>query len=186
MTLGIDIDDTLTNTRDIQVIYWKEYVNTYPKEGYTEEIPNTINDFGDEYVQIFWDLYREKLSFTPTFKDNASNILYKLKEQGFKTCVITSRPDEKYENLKERLNNWFKDNNIPIDILYTNVRNKGLFCKENNIDILIDDSMSQINSAKENNVKAILFNNIPNYNGLQTDNWIDLYNIIMKLKEEQN
>lgn len=186
MRIGIDIDDTLVNTKEKQLIYWKDYVTKNPKEGYTEEIPNTINDFGDEYVQIFWDTYREQLSFSPTFKENASLILHKLKDNNFTLCVITSRPDAKYKDLKIRLKNWFNANDIPIDIIYTDVRNKGLFCKENNIDILLDDSLNQIKSAKENNVKTILFNNIPTYKELQTDNWLDLYNILIKLKEEQN
>ncbi len=184
MKIGIDIDDTLINTREKQLIYWKDYVTKNPKEGYTEEIPNTINDFGDEYVQIFWDTYREQLSFSPTFKENTSTVLHKLKEQGIIPCVITSRPDAKYKDLKIRLTNWFIENDIPIDIIYTDVRNKGLFCKENNIDILIDDSLSQINSAKENKVQTILFNNFKDYKGLQTDNWLDLYDILIKLKEE--
>lgn len=186
MLIGIDIDDTLVNTREKQLIYWADYVTKNPKEGYTKEVPNTINDFGDEYVQVFWDTYREQLSFTPTFKENTSVVLHRLKENNIIPCIITSRPDAKYKNLKLRLKNWLKENNIPIEILYTDVRNKGLFCKENNIDILIDDSLNQIKSAKENNVKAILFNNNPNYEGLQTDNWLDLYDILIKLKEEQN
>lgn len=186
MIIGIDIDDTLVNTKDKQITYWKDYVNKNPKEGYTEEIPNTINDFGDEYVQVFWDTYREQLSFSPTFKENTSTILHKLKGAGFTLCVITSRPDAKYKDLKQRLKDWFYKNNIPIEIIYTDVRNKGEFCKENNIDILIDDSLSQINSAKSNNIKTILFNNISNYEGLQTNNWLDLYDILTKLKEEQN
>lgn len=186
MKIGIDIDDTLVNTRELQMIYWKEFVNNNPQEGYNEEIPNSINDFGDKYVQTFWDAYREQLSFSPTFKDNTSTILHKLKNNDFTLCIITSRPDKKYKDLKIRIRKWFEKNNIPIDIIYTDVKDKGLFCKENNIDILIDDSLNQINSAKTNNVKTILFNNVPNYEGLQTDNWTNLYEILIKLKEEQN
>lgn len=186
MKIGIDIDDTLVDTKDIQKKYWKEYVTNNPKKGYTEKIPNSINDFGDLYVQDFWDIYRHELSYSPEFKKDTSTILHKLKDNNFTLCVITSRPDAKYKDLKLNLSNWFNSNNIPIDIIYTDVRDKGLFCKENNIDILIDDSLSQMKSAILNNVKAILFNNIPDYEGLQTDNWLDLYNIIISIKEEQN
>jgi len=149
MRIGIDIDDTLVNTKEKQLIYWKDYVTKNPKEGYTEEIPNTINDFGDEYVQIFWDTYREQLSFSPTFKENASLILHKLKDNNFTLCVITSRPDAKYKDLKIRLKNWFNANDIPIDIIYTDVRNKGLFCKENNIDMKLRSCVNDFEEIYE-------------------------------------
>jgi hypothetical protein len=60
---------------------------------------------------------------------------------------------------------------------------KGIFIKENNIDLLIDDSLKHINSANNLKKKCILFNNIKDYNGLQTDNWIDLYKIIKELSQ---
>lgn len=44
--------------------------------------------------------------------------------------LVSSRPDYKYENLKERITVLLDKNNISIDFMYTNVRNKGLFCKD--------------------------------------------------------
>ncbi len=35
--------------------------------------------------------------------------------------------------------------------------------------------------AKEYGINAILFNKNTNYEGLQTDNWLDLYEIIKKM-----
>lgn len=184
MTIGIDIDDTLTNTRDNQEKYWQEYIIKYPKEGYTSELPSTINDFGDDYVQLFWDEYREELSFNSSYKENASTILTKLKNEGYNLCIVTARRISKCPDLLERIKKAFQENNIPIDTIYTDMTDKGLFCKENNIDILIDDSLIHINSAINNNVKGILFNNDNSYTGYQTTNWLDIYDIINKIKEE--
>lgn len=178
MKIGIDIDDTLTNTKEQQIKYWKVYALKHPKEGYTTEIPKTINDFDDSYVQIFWDSYREQLSFQPSFKKDSSKVLNHLKKEGHVLCVITSRPDEKYENLHIRLKEWFKENKIPIDIIYTNVRDKGTFCKEHNIDLFIDDDIRHILSAQKYNIKTILFNKNKDYTGLQTTEWQEIENII--------
>lgn len=178
MKIGIDIDDTLTNTKEKQIIYWKEFINNHPKEGYNEDLPESINRFEDKFVQVFWDTYREQLSFNLSFKEGASFYLNKLKEDGHILSVVTSRPDAKYENLHEKLHNWFNQNNIPIDILYTDVRNKGLFCKENNIDILIDDDIKHIEIAKELGVIPILFNDNNLYNGYKVTSWKELYSII--------
>ena len=178
MTIGIDIDDTLTNTKDIQKIYWLKYYNSYPKEGYSSSIPSNINSFGDDYIQKFWDIYREELTFTPTFKDNCSSIIKKLNKDGHTLCVITSRPDEKYNDLLGQTKKWFKENNIDIDIIYTNIRDKASFLVEKNIDMLIDDDINHINKALSLGKKAILFNRNNNFKGLQTTNWLDLYDKI--------
>lgn len=185
MKIGIDIDDTLTNTKDIQLLYWQEYVTNHPKKGYDTNLPTTINDFGDEYVQTFWDTYREELSFNPSFKENASLVLNNLKKAGHKLCIITSRPDEKYQNLHQRLKEWFAENNIPIDIIYTNIRDKGSFCKDNNIDLFIDDDLKHIIKANSYNIKTILFNQNNKYDGLQSTNWLELYKIIKKIEKEE-
>lgn len=182
MKIAIDIDDTLTNTKDNQIKLWKEYYNSNPKVGFSEQLPSDINEFdADEYISIFWNTYREELSFNSTYKKDASTIIDKLKKDGHELCIVTSRPDDRYKNLKERIAKALKENNIHIDTIHTNARDKGLYCKEHNFDLLIDDNIKQINSAINNGLKAILFNESKEYKGLQTNNWKDLYNIIKTL-----
>jgi hypothetical protein len=81
------------------------------------------------------------------------------------------------------LSDWFKKNKINITEYHTSIMDKGIYIKENNIDLLIDDSLKHINSAKNLNKHCILFNNIKDYEGLQTDNWTDLYKIIKELSK---
>ena len=108
MRIGIDIDDTLTNTIELQKSFWQEYHHNHPNDDYTDEIPKNINTFGFKYIEDYWDIYREEL-FYPEFKENASLITNKLKKDGHELCVITSRPDYKYKDLHKRLEKWFKD-----------------------------------------------------------------------------
>jgi hypothetical protein len=179
MKIGIDIDDTLTNTVELQKSYWQEYVKNHPNKDYNEEIPKNINTFGYKYIEDYWDLYREPL-FYPSFKENASLVTNKLDNDGYELCVITSRPDYKYKDLHKRLEEWFKQNNIPIKTIYTNIKNKGHYCKKKNIDLLIDNDIAQINEANKYKVKAIMFNNLDEYKGLKTTDWLELYEIIKK------
>lgn len=178
MKIGIDIDDTLTNTKEKQIIHWKEYLKKYPQNKYTEKLPSNINTFGDPYINKFWDEYREELSFNTTFKKDASKVLHTLKSDGHTLCIITSRPDEKYKDLKLRLTKWFKENNIPITIFYTNIKEKALFAKNNNIDLIIDDDLIQCQNALKLNLKAILFNKDSLFNGPQATTWQEVYEII--------
>jgi len=182
MRIGFDVDDTLVNTKILQEKLWKEFFTNNYNSNYDINLPSNINGFDDEYISLFWDTYREQLSFSTTFKDNCSEVLHKLKNDGFELCVVTSRPDYKYDNLCERIKIWFKENNIPISIIYTNVKDKGKFVYDNDFDILVDDSLDHcINTINMGKI-SILFNRVDNYDGLMTDNWLELYNIIKKIR----
>lgn len=184
MKIAIDIDDTLTNTRENQLKLWKEFVQNNPNPDYSEELPYNINEFdAGEYIDEFWKIYRYKLSFESTYKEDTSTIIDKLKREGHELCIVTARPDSGYDNLKGRIENGLKNNNIHIDTIYTDARIKGIFCKEHNFDLLIDDSINQIKSANENNIKTILFNKDDSYPGLQTTTWKEIYDIIKKLNQ---
>lgn len=178
MRIGIDIDDTLTNTKEVQKIYWKKYHQSHPNDEYTDDIPDNINVFGYPYIEDFWEIYREQLSFDCTFKEGASQVLNRLRDEGHTICIITSRPDKKYKNLKGRLEKWFKDNNIYYDEIYTDSRHKGITAKENNVDIIIDDCDYHLEEAKENGIKGILFNDEESKEFPTVDNWYDLYSVI--------
>lgn len=182
MKIAVDIDDTLTNTRKEQIILWKEYYNNNPKEGYSESLPKKINEWGDDYIQAFWDINREHLSFNSSYKEDIQEIVDKLKEDGHQVCIVTSRRRNKYTNLEEKIKKALKENNIHIDKIYTDAYDKGSFCKEHGFDLLIDDDIKHILSAQNHGLKAILFNENKEYTGLQTTTWKDLYNIIKTLK----
>ncbi len=183
MKIAIDIDDTLTNTKENQIKLWKEYYNKNPKEGFSENLPKEINEFNiDEYIDIFWDTYREELSFNSSYKQDTSPIIKKLQDEGHKLCIVTSRPQNKYTNLITKIKKSLNENNIQINTIYTDILDKGIFCKQHNFDLLIDDSLNQILSANKNGLKTILFNQNIEYNGLQTTTWKELYTIIKTLQ----
>ena len=69
MKIAIDIDDTLTNTKQQQIKLWKKYYNNNPHKDYSEKLPQNINEWGDKYIEDFWDTYRELLSFNSSYKD---------------------------------------------------------------------------------------------------------------------
>ena len=177
------MDDTLTNTKEMQIILWKKYVENNPNDEFSTVLPNNINSFGIRYIDEFWDTYREQLSFESSFKDNVSDILHKLLNDGHELSILSSRPDNKYKNLKERMMTQFKEYDIPIKTIYTNVQDKGLFLEELGIDMLIDDIVEHCLNALKHNKKAILFNSDINYDGIQTTDWIEVYQLIKESRD---
>ena len=59
MIIGVDIDDTLTNSREEIAKAWKDYYRLYDLGSYTDLVPSNINTaWDDKYISRFWDLYR--------------------------------------------------------------------------------------------------------------------------------
>ena len=164
MRIGIDIDDTITNTYEYMTPYVCKSFNideesikgkngTY-REVYRLERQDYVN-FLKKYFNDFAPLI--------TVKEDAKKVINKLHEKN-EIIIITARNEEYFENVKELCSNYLKKENILFDDIIVNAKPKGPICKERNIDILIDDSVENCISAKENNIKCILFDSKINKN----------------------
>lgn len=177
MKIGLDLDDTIINTKDKIKIYWKEYYNNYPNKDYSSKVPDNINTFGYDYIHKFWDLYREKLFYADIKKD-ASLIINKLQKEGHFIGLITSRPKEKYNNLIPRIEEMLNKENIYLDEIITDIKNKADFLNNSDYDLLIDDSINNVLNSLKIGKKAILFNKYKNNSIKHTTSWQKLYKII--------
>ena len=65
---------------------------------------------------------------------------------GYTIEIVTARNNTEYEDPYKITYDYLKKHNIYFDKINVNVSNKGLFCKTNNIDILIDDSIVNLNN----------------------------------------
>lgn len=52
---------------------------------------------------------------------------------------------------------WLKDNGIYYDKIFFNIKNRGFFCKENDIDFMIEDDPKNLKALIEN-TEVIVFN----------------------------
>lgn len=111
---------------------------------------------------------------------NAIKVVNKLKQQGNVICIITRRSRDRNINLEDNLKKWFNNNNLLFDEIYTDASNKGKLCKDNNIDLLVDDLYENIISCINEDVKVILFNKNKDYKGLKTTSWNKVYKMIME------
>ena len=128
-TIGIDIDDTITNTFEkaeeylINHIEYISYDELY--EGKTERAIN----FAKERLET---IQRECLP-----KEHAIEVIKRLKDKGYKIIIITARGSELKYDHEKITKDYFKKYNIPYDDMIFSSINKGLDCKNNNIDILL-------------------------------------------------
>ncbi len=186
MNIGIDIDDTLTDMKIEMGNNLKEYLI---KIGKTKEYEVDELDKNDgRLLQKRYNLTYEELkyflgtiqeSFTNTVlpRDNAVQVINKLKESGHKITIITARDEEFHDDPYSQSKTWLLKNNIVFDKLIVNARDKATICKNENVDILIDDSLNNCTVVSEVGIKTLrVVSNSEVADNLNTFNdWNEIY-----------
>lgn len=155
--LGVDIDGVITNVQDFVFEYGAKYayevgqnLTDMKKHLYdSSEIFNWDHDVD----RSFWYTILEQYSKEERPRLLASEVLHKIKEDGWKIFLITARKSMKEEDIREQkieriLENWLEEHNIPYDVLIFSGSDKREAIKENEIDIMIEDSPKNIEQLR--------------------------------------
>ncbi len=195
MNIGIDIDGVLTDMENYIGTVGKKY--TFENNLGFDDTMNTNTIYGflsKEDSHRFWDAHWEKYATTIKMRKNASNVIEKIKNDGNKIIIITARTYDsqiikdgikRQKNMEELIIKWLNENNIKYDkIIFSNL-NKLQNCLDNKIDIMIEDSISNIEKLKDY-MKIICFDakynqSYANNQIFRAYNWDDVYNIISKI-----
>ena len=106
-----------------------------------------------------------------------------LKKQGHKFVVITARGGFVKE-MKDDAIRLLEENNIKFDKYYWKIDDKFEICKNENVDIMIDDDWRIINKLAKNNIKTLYFRDTnlvkleENKYIKEVNNWGDIYRFI--------
>lgn len=184
MKIGIDIDDTITNSTKTVKKYLKLYGKKYSDE---ETLMNNINDiirgfFVNEAISAFFSDYSLKISSELEVKEDAVEIINKLKEEGNEIIIITARSNNYYKDVDTFCKEFLDSKGIKYDKLITGQKYKIEACKKEKIDIMFDDAVDTCEDINKNGIEAILFNSEINEN-IKTDckrisTWKEVYDYI--------
>ncbi len=190
MNIGVDIDNTITDTIKLLRISAKKFneensINCeINKKGYDQYTickswsKAECDKFVKDYVIHFIKRVKPK--------EGASEYIKRLKEEGNKIYIITSRSENLSKNIYEDTKKLLQKNNIEFDILKTSCFSKDKYCVENNIDVLVDDLESNIVPTSKY-IKVIIMNGdhnkgIDNANTIRLNTWKEVYECINKMK----
>ena len=171
MKIGIDMDDTICNTKESLT----KYSNKFMKDNnilYNDSLwNNNINK------EIFLNTYLKDIYNDASLKENAKEVLVKLKNMGHELYIITARTNTYINNQVINISNYLKKNNIEVDGIIIDAKDKVDACINNNIDIMVDDNLYNYNKLISNNIKTILFDDNNKYQeiNLKINNWNDLF-----------
>ena len=196
MRIGIDIDGVLTDVERWQLDYGsKFYYERYQKEivdfeGYDT---NQIFNVDDKLDEEFWREYFKEYSLNVEARKFANEVIDKLKQDRHQIYIITARGSflshsadvMSIEENQQIVLNWLKNNHINYDKIIFSPEDKLDICKENNIDLMIEDKVDNINKISKI-IPVICFhagyNKVcKNSNIIRCYSWYDIYSKINKL-----
>ena len=199
MKIGIDIDDVLTNTSEMLVTYAQLFsIEDLEKNGYIgkENVYKIVNgdtieknmNWNKEQVDKFKKKYHEYILSNCNIKPLAKETVDKLISERHEIHFVTARNklgdliSDSYKVSEELLSK----NKIQYYKLVTECSDKLSYCKENNIDVFIDDKLETCKSIATSKTKALLMNGPHNVNldeGSITRvySWADIYYQIRRL-----
>ena len=153
MNIGIDVDGVLTDLSGFILENGNKFFKG--KRSVINENTYKLMDMFDcskEEEDKFWFKYVFKYCLKAKCEKDASDVIKKLRKNGHKIYIITSRVYTKEQSIRGELfrkilEYWLKKNIIEYDeIIYCDddnvVYDKYYACKENSIDIMIEDQMN--------------------------------------------
>ena len=195
MKIGIDIDNVISNFNDE---LFREFMKHNKELGFSDEInygaeyiTHGMFNWGDDEVNTFYKNNIERIMRNLNLISGAKEYIDKLKNDGHSIYIITGRNNPDYKNPFGDTEKWLKEKCINYDkLILTNskINDKDKYCIDNNIDIMIDDSVRVCNNCINSGIVALLMDTP--YNKEATDiqrvyNWEEIYSFITNFKKEK-
>ena len=164
MKLAIDLDECVADTFevDLATCYLYNKRNNLLKKSFylpvSSHAPRVFEMSLQEEEKFFIEqrkLVIEKKLLRPKYL--AKEIINKLYDENNEIIIMTARNDKYWKNAAKESAAWLDENGIKYSKVIANCLNKGQACKENNVDILVDDNLYLIKQANSYGINTITY-----------------------------
>ena len=159
MKIGIDIDDTVSQTNERLIEEAVKYDREFVKgRGFKDKNAYSFMEmFYWSVVDVdnFLKKFRKSNAFYELEpKENAAKYITKLYEEGNEIYFITRRQDT--FKVKAMTKKWMKKNGFKYNKIFFHIKEKGQFCHEYDIDLFIDNDEKNVYEAEEYKIDSLL------------------------------
>lgn len=184
MKIGIDIDDTITNTWETVIPYYSKLYGISPSKlkisnPYYQAIKDKVTL--EQYYQTI-KLILQKIILDVELKPDASRVIKRLHDMGNEIIFITSRSTMDIIKPYETTEKYLKKHHIYYDKLIINQERKDITCLNEKIDIFIDDSNKHCDQVANTGIKVLMFETpYNNYNNkhLHVKSWQEIEHYLL-------
>ena len=198
MNIGIDIDNVISNFNEVlleeYLIHDKEIGKCGIINKNAEYIRRGMFDWSEIEEKTFYKQNIERIVKKLNPIEGAKEYIDKLKKDGHKIYIITGRDNGDYSNPYDMTKDWLDKFHIYYDkLILTNAykndkHGKSEKCIENNVDIMIDDSvnicMDSINYGIDTLIMDTPYNRQVN-NIKRVHSWKEIYEYITSYKKKK-
>ena len=194
MRIGIDIDDTITNIKkDLETAALK----------YAQELGKTVDEnfeyiedkndgsiykvkYGLNYdeMKYFLKVLQEDITKKAIPRENAVKCISNLRKRGHEVYIVTARDSEFHDDPYALSKHWLDKNGIEYDKIIVNAREKAPICREERIDLFIDDNIKNCIDVSGVGIKTIrISDDKKQYENIVTlENWSEIYKYINEME----
>ena len=191
MKIGIDIDGVILDSEEefrvqaelFDVIKLNRNSIKNNNELKAQERYSWNKEEMDEFInQKFLEVAK-----VSNFMPGALEVINLLKNEGHELIIITARGGI-IKEMKNVAEEQFKLKNLFFDKYYWATENKLEICKQEEVDIIIDDYYKTCKATSENKIKTLYFREYPNYELEENDylkevhNWGEIYRYIHDMR----
>lgn len=198
MRIGVDIDNVISTFNEELL---EEFLKHNKELGYGKEINNDADyitrgmfNWKEGEVEAYYKDNIERIVNKLNVKRDAKKYIDKLKNDGHYIYIITGRDNGEYSDPYNNTKKWLDDKSIKYDkLILTNAykndeHGKSEKCIENNIDIMIDDSVNICKDCINYGITTLLMDTP--YNRQINDitrvhNWKEIYDYITNYKKQK-
>lgn len=172
MKIGLDIDDTLTNTQKI----FKKYKNKYQRKHHLNYGDKKMSE---EEFHDFLNTYGTKIYLNMSLKKDVLKYIHKWLNEGHEIYFITARSNDEFSKMEVCTKVFLKNHKLPIQNIIFASKNKYQDSKQLELDVFVDDHESVLDKFPKD--QMLLLRMIPNLNNYskytKVANWkqIDFY-----------
>lgn len=173
MIIGIDIDDTITDTSIVANKYLTLFSRNY--QDYHELPQEKYYDFLNEY--------QAEIVKNNILKEGCQEAFKYLKENGWKIIIITARSSEFDSRIEKLTKEFLANNNLIYDKIIFNAIEKGTIASSEHLSIFIDDKEEVLDDVNKFNITCLRFTQkASKYKTF--NNWYDIIEYIKKIRKE--
>ena len=160
MNILLDVDDTLTDFVHTRNNLIKKYIEDKKLPYKILDINCTksakVADWPLEECCKFWAEVGREAQLNCPCQSGAAEVVRKLKEQGHNIIIVTARPDIYFE-AEPYTKLWLQKQGIPFDKIIVGKQDKKQTMIDNNINLVIDDSVQTITYASELGINSLMY-----------------------------
>lgn len=163
MRIGVDIDNVISKFEEgLLKAYLKHDVNLR-NTGVIDDtkwVRDGRFDWTKEEENEFYKSNIEQIAINLDVIEGAQEYIEKLMQEGNEIYIISGRDNNEYKDPYEMTKDWLKKHNINYTkLILTNAYDshaKTIECKNNNIEIMIDDSIKICEDLNKNGIRALM------------------------------